>query len=315
MNKPLLTFIGIFVIISSFAQDEINNTKTEKHQPVAGTKFFLIPPAGFVSANNFQGFQQLNTGASILLMEIPGPFSETTKGFTEQGLKTKGMQLKSKDAIRINGNQGLIITAEQSAYGNDYNKYILVYGDAQATYMINGTFPAKFADLAGDIRQAILSVVYESAIKVDPLGGVSFSIVTEDTKLKFGKNMSGMLIYTVDGKLPPEVSDKTSFMAGISIANVRTTDFKQAAIDRLKKLPYTNLKIDERKINPVEIDGITGYEVVGEGLDKPNGTIEFVYQVMLFTDKEYYIMVGTTKSEFEQNLELFKKVARTFKRK
>lgn len=72
MNKPILTFIVIFVIISSFAQDEVNNSKTEKHQPVAGTKFFLIPPAGFVSATNFQGFQQLNIGGSILVMEIPG---------------------------------------------------------------------------------------------------------------------------------------------------------------------------------------------------------------------------------------------------
>ncbi len=141
MNKLVLTLFGIFTIGSSFGQDEINNSKTEKHQPVTGTKFFLIPPASFTRATSFQGFQQMNSGSSILLMEIPGPFSETTKGFTEQGLQSQGMRLKTKDAIKVNGKQGFMITAEQSAYGNDYTKYILVYGDAQATYMINGTFP------------------------------------------------------------------------------------------------------------------------------------------------------------------------------
>ncbi|MBI3219943.1 MAG: hypothetical protein HYZ44_10555 [Bacteroidetes bacterium] len=315
MNKLVVTLIGFFTIVSSFGQEEINNSKTEKHQPVAGTKFFLIPPSGFVSATSFQGFQQTNTGSSILLMEIPGPFSETTRGFNEQGLKTQGVQLKTKNAIKVNGKQGFFMTAAQSAYGNDYSKYMLVFGDAQATYMINGTFPAKFAELAEDIRNAMLSVVYESAMTVDPLGSVSFTIDTRDTKLKFAKNMSGMLIYTVDGKVPAEASDKTSFLVGLSIANVKMTDFKMTAVTRMKKLPYTDLKIDESKISEVEIDGITGYELVGEGLDKPNGTTELVYQVMLYTDNGYYIIVGTTTDNFEQNLELFKKVARTFKRK
>jgi hypothetical protein len=79
-------------------------------------------------------------------------------------------------------------------------------------------------------------------------------------------------------------------------------------------MPYADLELDENKINEIEIDGISGYEIVGEGLDK-NGAKELVYEVMLFTDNGYYIIVGTAKNDFEQNLQLFKKVARTLKRK
>jgi hypothetical protein len=96
---------------------------------------------------------------------------------------------------------------------------------------------------------------------------------------------------------------------------VQTVDKKLTAINRIKRMPYSDLKIDENKISEIQIDGISGYEIVGEGLDKSNGTKELVYQVMLFTDNGYYIIVGTTKNDFEQNLELFKKVARTLKRK
>jgi len=315
MTKLLLTLIGLLTIISTFGQGEINNTKTDKHKQIAGTKFFLVPPTGFIPATTFQGYQQMNSGASILVMEIPGPFSESTKGFNEQGLKTQGVVLKKREEIKVNGNQGLFLTTEQFAYGTNYSKYILVFGDSKATYMVNGTFPKEVTDLEKDVRESMFSVVYESGLTIDPLSAVSFTVDTENTKLKFGKSMTGMLLYTVDGKVPTESNDKTTFIVGLSLANVQTIDKKLTALTRLKRMPYTDLKIDENKINEIEIDGISGYEIVGEGLEKSNGTKEFVYQVMLFTDNGYYIMVGTTKNDFEQNLELFKKVARTLKRK
>jgi hypothetical protein len=315
MTKLLLTLIGLLTISSTFGQGEINNTKTGKHKQIAGTKFFLVPPTGFTAATTFQGYQQMHSGASILVMEIPGPFSESTKGFNEQGLKTQGVVLKKKEEIKVNGNQGLFLTTDQFAYGTNYSKYILVFGDSKATYMVNGTFPKEVTELEKDIRESMFSVVYESGLTVDPLSAVSFTVDTENTKLKFGKSMTGMLLYTVDGKVPTESNDKTTFIVGLSLANVQTGDKKLTAITRLKRMPYTDLKIDENEISEIEIDGISGYEIVGEGLDKTNGTKEFIYQVMLFTDNGYYIMVGTTKNDFEQNLELFKKVAKTLKRK
>lgn len=315
MNKLIPTIIGLLTIFSSFGQTEINNTKTEKHQQIIGTKFSLIPPTSFTPATNFQGFQQLNGGASILVMEIPGAFSETTKGFNQQGLKTQGVILKKKEDIQINGNKGLFLTTEQFAHGINYSKYILAFGNSKNTYIINGTFPKEINELDKDIRESMFSIIYESELVVDPLSASSFSIDTKNTKLKFGKNITGMLLYTVDGKVPTESNDKTSFIVGLSLANVQTVDKKLTALSRIKKMPYSNLKIDENKITEVEIDGISGYEIFGEGLDKPNGTKELVYQVMLFTDNGYYIIVGTTKSEFNLNLELFKKTARTFKRK
>lgn len=315
MNKLLLTLLGLFTLVSTFGQGEINNLKTDKHKQIAGTKFFLIPPKGFVDATNFQGFQQLNSGASILVMEIPAPFLESTQGFTEQGLRTRGVVLKKKEEIKVNEYQGLFLTTEQFAYGTNFVKYILVFGNSKATYMVNGTFPKETGALDNDIRESMFSVVYESGLTVDPLSTVSFSIDTKNTKLKFGKRVTGMLLYTVDGKVPTESGDKTTFIAGVSLANVQTTDKKLTAVTRIKRMPYTDLKIDENKIREVEIDGLSGYEIVGEGLDKSKGIKELIYQVMLFTDNGYYILVGTANDNFDQNLDLFKKIARTLKKK
>ena len=160
----------------------------------------------------------------------------------------------------------------------------------------------------------MLSVLYESQLTVDPLAAVPFTVNTEDTKLKFAKSISGTLLYTVDGKVPTDSHDKTSFIVGLSLANLETVDKKLTAISRMKRRPYTDLIINENSVNEVEIDGISGYEIIGEGVDKSDAK-ELVYQVMLFTDNGYYIILGAAKDNFEQNLELFKKVARTLRRK
>jgi len=314
MRKPILTFIGLIILTSSFGQKELCNTKSEKHKQVCGTKYFLIPPTGFIAAPNFQGFQQLNSGASILLMEIPGPYIETTKGFNEEGLKTQGVILRKKEEIKVNGLQGIILTTEQFAYGTNFKKYILVFGDSEFTTIINGTFPNEIKDLDIDILESMYSIAYEADLTIDPLSAVPFSINTENTKLKFAKNMSGSLLYTVDGKVPTGSEDKTSFIAGLSLANIQTIDKKLTAINRIKKLPFTEIKIVEEQILPIEIDGISGYEIVADGYNE-SGVKEMIFQVMLFTDNGYYIMIGTTQNDFQNNLDLFKKVSKTLKRK
>lgn len=314
MRKTILTFIGLIFLTCSFGQKDIYNTKTENHIQVPGTKYFMIPPAGFIAATNFQGFQQLNSGASILLLDLPGSFLETTKGFNEEGLKTQGIILKKKEEIKVNGLQGMLLTTEQFAYGTDFKKYILVFGDSNLTTIINGTFPKEVKGLDKDILTSMCSIVYEADLTVDPLSAVSFSVNTENTKLKFAKSMSGSLLYTVDGKVPTESEDKTSFILGMSLSDIQSIDKKLTAINRIKKFPLSELNIPEEQILPVEIDEISGYEIVAEGINS-SGIREMIYQVMLFSDSGYYIMIGTTQSDFQNNLDLFKNISRTLKRR
>lgn len=313
--KFLLTFIALISIHVTVAQKEITTTKTADHIQVPGTKFFLIPPPDFTNATNFQGFQQMHSGSSIMVMEVPGPFSEASTGFTAEALKTKGVILKKKEVLKINGFEGMLIRAEQFANGIDYFKYILTFGNEQTSYMLMATFPQKVKFLEKEMLESLYSVVYEAELTVDPLSAISFSIDTEGTKLQFAKSISGMLSYTVDGKLPTASDDKTNFIVGISYASVQSIDKKLTALNRVKQLPYNDLKIADNGVSEIEIDGISGYEIVAEGTNSVTGAKDLVYQVMLFSDNGYYMLVGIAKADFETNLVLFKQIAKTFERK
>lgn len=304
---------GLTVTPPVVAQREINNKKTSLHQQVAGTRFFLVPPANFIAAKGFQGFHEPETGSSILVMDIPGAFAETTKGFTEPGLKPQGVNLQKREEISVNGDPGLFLIADQAAEGTTFLKYILVFGDIQSTHMINGTFPRSVSLYHKEIIESMLSVVYDSSLSVDPLDAVPFFINTSDTKLKLAHNLSGSVMFTADGKVPPQVADKTMLMVGSSAESV-IINRRQTALERIHQLPYQDLKVDQSKIATVTMDGISGYEITGEGTSS-TGVHEFVYQVMLFAETDYYIIVGITNEDFPGNLALFRKIAASFKRK
>jgi hypothetical protein len=310
-----LTFLCLITLQLSIAQKTIDNSKTPEHQQIAGTQFFLIPPSGFSAAATFQGFQQVSSGSSIFVMEIPGPISETMKGFTKERFSAQGITLKEKDAITVNGYEGVLLKTEQSAQGVTFSKSILVFGNQQTTYMLNGSSPKENKTLKSAILESMLSVVRDADLKVDPLSAVSFTIDTENTKLRFAKNMSGSLLYSADGKVPTESEDKTFFMVGLSLLNAQPADKKLAVINRVKQLPYEDVVIDPNKAVELEVDGVSGYEAVAEGTHPKTGAKELIYLVMLFSDNGYYILMGTAKTDFEKNLDLFKKLVLTFKRK
>src|SRR5687767_7030540 len=75
---------------------------------VVGTRISLTPPVGFVASSQFPGFEQASSGASIMVTEIAGPFSEVSAGFSSpSGAAKRGMIVVDKQAVTINGHEGV----------------------------------------------------------------------------------------------------------------------------------------------------------------------------------------------------------------
>ncbi|HEY9875148.1 MAG TPA: hypothetical protein V6D12_17070, partial [Candidatus Obscuribacterales bacterium] len=74
---------------------------TQTYTPVRGTRVSLIKPEGFTPAKNYSGFEQNNTGAGIMITEMPAPYSQIAPGLNAANLKTRGMALLKKESITI----------------------------------------------------------------------------------------------------------------------------------------------------------------------------------------------------------------------
>jgi hypothetical protein len=299
-----LLIIALFIGQLSFGQ-------TAKHVKIAGTKCSLVPPVGFVAATSFSGFQEAETGASIMITQLPAPYQSVVDGFTAEALKARGMELVSKQTIDFNNSKATLINLTQTSNGINYLKQILVFGIANETVLVNGIYPESARSNEAKIKEALLSTVYDPAQDDDPAAAAAFSLDTRDTEFKIAKFMSGSLLYSTDGKIPTE---RATLIVGSSTGNVAAGQQKQYAEDRIKKLPRGEFSLI-KEVKEITIDNLKGYEIVAEGKSKDDKP-ELVYQVMLFNDKgEYYIILGQAKEDREKNLAAYRQIARTFKRK
>ena len=313
MTKSILITLLLFISILSFGQYKIENKLSSKHQNIKGTKISLIPPSDFSESENFLGLQQTSTGSSIMIIDIPGPYSETSKGITKENLESKGIELIKTEQLTINGLPAIFVTGKQQAYGNNYKKYVLVVGSENETIMINGVFPEKLKKTGEAIKKSMLSVFYEADKKINPLDFLEYTIDVSETKLKFGKSMANSLIFTVDGQVPTASTDKTNLIVAKSFSQVSPDDKQQFSINRLKQSPIEIVNIEYTK--EISIDGLDGYEIYAKGKDKKTKETENMYQIMLYSEQFYYIFFGTTNDETTSSIEEIKKAVLTFKRK
>lgn len=313
MTNAILTTLLFLFSLTVCSQEKIDNQLTAEHRAIKRTKISLIPPPGFIDAPNFSGFQQSESGATIMVVDVPGPYSEVSKGITKEGLLKTGVEASQIETLTLNGLPALFVTGIQSAGGNIYNKYTLVFGSAQETTIISGAVPEGLNKIGEEVKKSILTAYYEADKKVDPFESLDFSVDVSATKLKFAKAISGSLIFTADGRMPTSSNDKTTLIVGKSFSIITEQDKKLYSLNRLKQMP---LQIDSiASVSEILLDDIQGYEILAKARDKKTGKPESVCQVILFSDNLYYILWGSTNDRTEKSIEDIKTAIRTFKRK
>lgn len=297
MEKNIILFGLLLISIFSFGQTS--------QILIPGTKYSMIPPEGFILSTSFSGFQNNETGASIMIMDIPTSYSSLVIGFTKEALKTKGMNLLSKENVRYKNSDAMLFKVSQQANGINYLKQILLFGDKKITVMVNGIYPEQTKDSENEIKKSLFTIERNEKLVEKPLESVNFSINVDGTDYKLVKSLAGSLLYSEDDKIP---TDKGLIGVSYSLGHKVNSDYKQFSIDRLKKLPDASNSVI-KTIAKVTISDMEGYEIVAEDNSK-----QLIYLVILFTpDKEYYLIVGQAKDDKEKNLEIYKKVSKTFK--
>lgn len=313
MRKTILLILLFVCTNISFGQTTITNFISDNHISVEGTKVSMIPPIGFDAATNFAGFLEDESGSSIMVLDIPGPFSEVSKGFTKEGLQTQGMELVELEEMSFNSLPAVLIKAEQNAYGTMYVKYVLAFGSEQESILVNGTYPKTAANMDELMKKSLLSAFYNASIVINPFDVVDFEVSTGDTDFVFTKTMSNSLLFTKDGQVPSTSPDKASLIVVKAFSEVAVVDKKAFCEERIQQLPFQIETINSTEA--IEIDAMKGFEIIADAKNKTTSEPSKVYQVILFTDTLYYIILGSTEGDFETNLSDFKSITKTFKRK
>lgn len=312
----ILKYLLLLTLFVSIGCSKPQVSPKQKDETISGTRVRLTPPVGFTAAKQFSGYQLESHNTSIMITEIPGPFTETTAGFSNLSeLKKKNMSVLDKQDVQPNGQNGFLFKIEQKAYETDFLKWLLVLGDEKETLMITANFPKIYeAELSDKLKASVLTVVWDRKKSVTPGDGINFTVEARG-ELKFSKQISNMLMFTKNGIFPSEDVNDPLFVVGQSISKTSIPDNEEFAKTRVLKISQvTDVKIEQS--NKIEIDNLNGYEIVAIGKDAKSGQLMLVYQVMLFEEQSYFLIQGfVTEKNRQSNLEIFKNMAITFKRR
>lgn len=312
MKKNIITTLLFLVSFTGFGQ-ELPKKKTADHKLVDGTNIYMIPPSSFEKSDNFKGFQNPEDPTSmIMIVEIPGPFSEVSGGFNSELLRTKGMEMKSKKAIQISNLNGIIVEVEQQANGMLFQKKVLVYGDEKSTTLINGVFLKDSIELGDKIKNSISTTYINQEIDVNPRKSLKFSVNEKAGSLKFHSVIGNGMLLNRDLKTPTESADKATLIIEKSFSKMDINNHKLFCIKRIKNYPDDYSIIPQKGINEIEVDGLKGFELFAKNNEKEN---EEMYQAIIFDEKgNYYIFVGTYFAGNQIAVSDIKSVVRTFSR-
>jgi hypothetical protein len=267
----------------------------QQRMKVTGTRVTVTPPPGFVAAKQFPGFQQLESGSSIMITEIPAPFNTIRNGMTRAGLRSRGMTLLSSVSARFAGLQGMLLSASQTTGSVVFHKWLGVFGTESATVMVVATFPERLMkEHSASLKQAVLSAQLDGDARVDPFEGLSFRIKEGDT-LKISSRVSNMLTLTSQGRPSPVPPGEPLLIVGSAIGHVEIRDLESFSNSRILRTAHVN-RITGVQGRPVQIGQVKGYEITANGKDATSGLSLALYQVIIPRGDTYYIVQGMVGS-------------------
>ncbi len=297
---------------SSFTDEASSSTIVTT--PVPGTSVSIPIPDGFVSTDRFSGFIKESTNSSIFVVEMPGPYSQVTAGFTNKNeMLSKGMKLIDHKPVKVDGHKAVLLNVEQNAYGKVFNKWILAAEQSNTTVLIVASFP-KAETVQGDaLREAILRT--EIGKQSDPEKALTFTVSPVEP-MKIAKVMGQIMVLSPDGKYPPLEKDAPVMVIALSMSEGLKIDEKEtfAEMRILKTATVKDIHINQT--TPITIGKLSGYATTANGVREKRETALTIYQVILFDDSGYFLIQGITPSATKDtNVPMFKKIAETFKMK
>lgn len=258
---------------------------------VPGTRVSVVVPIGFEPAKQFPGFQQVDTGSSIMITEMPAPFRAVRGGMTEEGLASHGMTLLSTQQVQIAELDGLLISASQKASGIAFRKWLGIFGTDSATVMVVATFPEAVATkMSEPLKRTVLSAAWDMGSDIGLFDGLTFRI-QEPATLKIANRMSNMLMLTTGGAPGPLAPNEPFLIVGSSISEVEIDNIEEVAKSRIMQTAKVT-DISDIKGKSVTIGGVPGYEIIAAAKDSDSGTELVLYQVIVVRGTSYYIAQG-----------------------
>jgi hypothetical protein len=192
--------------------------------------------------------------------------------------------------------------------------WVLLYGNEKISIAVMAGYPIEEdKTLSSKFERTMLSFLYQPNKEIDPMDGLVFSLDTNGTPLSFASTvMQTGALFNSSGNYPSGPDEEASYMVLVMPFQVESDNQRERAIRAIKKPGKDDVEIAQ--INAIEVDGLTGFEVIGYS-KKEDGVDLLNYSLTLFDTDRHFIINGFSKEDSGEKLEIFRQLSQTFRLK
>lgn len=291
--RVLVAAFGLFLfgfLIPSHAADAVF--------PMA-SRIGLVPAAGLTASNRFPGFEDKNSGASVIILDMAKQsYADAVKQLSAESLKKQGITAEKREDFPTAGGKGTLVTGRQEG---KQNKWILLAALQNTTAFVIVEVPDNAKDAYSDaaIHTMLASVTMRDSVPVkeqlsllplsfDDLAGMhpvrvigrAGAILTRGPKDALEPTEQPLLIVSIGRGGPETNRGRDTFARNLL-----------AGIGNLKDIRVTGA--ETLRLG----GGLKTHQIFAEGKDAKSGTPIKVVQWVRFGSGAFLRVVGAAKPE------------------
>ncbi len=284
---------------------------------IPGTQIALDPPSGFEPSTRFSGYQHGTSNSSLMVSELPLPYSKALEGFSAKGLAAHGMTLLDKQEVRLGDQPATLYRVSQGASGVLFYKWLLLFGNEQVTEMVVAIFPEQAdKEWSDPLKQVLLNTRWQQDVKPDVFEGLGYHI-QESGDLKIATKISTTLLLTRNGITPKAPNDDPYLAITPSFDPhwQKPQDTLVFTRNRLQQMENLCIEPQISHEESVSLDRLKGYQLQATCKDQRSGELLAVLHTMIFSDEGYYLFLAVTRdTDKAAYAPVFQKIIHSFKR-
>lgn len=293
----------------------IFNTLSPKHTAIDNYDYAIeLPNTGYKQTNSnlVTIFRNETDNAHIVVKQIPNVYWDL---ITEEVKRYAESDTTAMSTYRINGTEAFLLKTKKK----DKLKQVLYFnehlsGQTENPIVIEATCDADDIRTANKIERSLLSLVYTGVNSKDPnvYETRDFSIANGGFKIQHIGLLSTLFTKSGDFENERKQNIHVYFQILRQKGQVKKSQRKKDAIHHVNNAYAAKIKASKPK--NITINGIDGYEFDITLMNEETGNVRAKgYAVMLYTDKAQYLFFSNANMDIDNNIDTFKKIARTLK--
>lgn len=274
-----------------------------------GSRLGMVPPAGMVVSRSFEGFEDIDKNAALLLSTLPAvAYDQIDKTMVPEALQKQGILIDRREPITLDAGRGFLLIGREMHGTAPFDKWLLVVGAADITALVTVQIPDHdpvysekalrdaFATLA--VRPSVPDAERLSLLPftVGDLAGFKIDDVLPGRALMLDNPVTTATANASAKDTSPAAPNARFLIAAVPGGPNESEDranFARVAFGQI--LGIKDVQIQDAE--PLRIGNVSGFQILAKAKDAQSDADVMVVQWLRFGGGGFMQMIGIARAE------------------